>query len=154
MKLQSVGIAGLGRYLPSTRVTNADLEKVVETTDEWIFQRTGIRERRRASDDEISSSLAVKASQQALEDAGITPEEIGLVIVATATPDQPFPATAVQVIEDLGCVNAGGWDLSAACSGFVFCVHELAVRSRDLGAWISPPAHKLACLLYFLAHQP
>lgn len=120
MKLQSVGIAGLGRYLPSTRVTNADFEKVVETTDEWIFQRTGIRERRRASDDEISSSLAVKASQQALEDAGITPEEIGLVIVATATPDQPFPATAVQVIEDLGCVNAGGWDLSAACSGFVF----------------------------------
>lgn len=120
MKLKTVGIAGLGSYLPQTRITNADLEKIVDTTDEWIVQRTGIRERRRASADEFASSLATKASQQALEDAGVSPKEVGLVIVATATPDQPFPATAVQVIEDLGCVNAGGWDLSAACSGFVF----------------------------------
>ena len=118
-----IGIAGIGSYVPDEVVTNADLEKMVDTSDEWIVQRTGIRERRKAAPDQCSSDLATHAAKMALEDAGVAPEEIGLVIVATATPDQSFPATAIQVIENLGCTNAGGWDLSAACSGFVYGVH-------------------------------
>ena len=96
-----VGIAGIGSYVPERRVTNQDLEKTVDTSDEWIVQRTGIRERRIASPDQCSSDLATEAARMALADAGVAPEEIGLVILATATPDQPFPATAIQVIENL-----------------------------------------------------
>lgn len=131
-----VGIAGIGRYVPETRVTNKDLEKVVDTSDDWIVQRTGIRERRRASPDQCSSDLATEAARVALADAGVAPEEIGLVILATATPDQPFPATAIQVIENLGCSQAGGWDLSAACTGFVFAVQAGVqyVRTGAMGA--------------------
>jgi 3-oxoacyl-[acyl-carrier-protein] synthase-3 len=129
-------IAGIGKYLPDDRITNADLEKMVETSDEWIVQRTGISERRRAAPDQASSDLATEAARMALEDAGVGPEEIGLVIVCTATPDQAFPATAVQVVENLGCSNSSGWDLSAACSGFVFGVQTGAqfVRTGAMGA--------------------
>jgi 3-oxoacyl-[acyl-carrier-protein] synthase III len=131
-----VSIAGLGKYLPEQRITNTDLEAIVETSDEWIVQRTGIRERRRATPEQASSDLATHAGRMALEDAGVAPEEIGLVIVCTATPDQAFPATAVQVVENLGCTNSAGWDLSAACSGFVFGVQSGAqfVRTGAMGA--------------------
>ncbi|MEE2887471.1 MAG: beta-ketoacyl-ACP synthase III [Planctomycetota bacterium] len=131
-----VGVAGIGSYVPERTVTNHDLEKVVDTSDAWIVQRTGIRERRIASDDQCSSDLATEASRMALEDAGVDASEIGLVIVATATPDQQFPATALRVIENLGCENAGGWDLSAACSGFVFAVQAAAqyIRTGSMGA--------------------
>jgi len=131
-----VGIAGIGSYVPERRVTNQDLEMRVDTNDEWIVQRTGIRERRIASPDQCSSDLATEAARMALADAGVAPEEIGLVILATATPDQPFPATAIQVIENLGCSQAGGWDLSAACSGFVFAVQAGVqyVRTGSMGA--------------------
>ena len=110
-------ITGWGTALPDKTLTNADLEAIVDTSDEWIVQRTGIRERRKAAPDQSSGDLATEAAREALADAGVAPEEIGLVILCTATPDQAFPATAVQVIENLELTNAGGWDLSAACSG-------------------------------------
>ncbi|MBL8732657.1 MAG: ketoacyl-ACP synthase III [Planctomycetes bacterium] len=115
-----VGIAGLGRFVPERRLTNQDLEKLVDTSDDWIVQRTGIRERRIAGEGEITSTLGLAAARQALEDARMTPEEVELIICATVTGDQPFPATACRIGYDLGAKNAGGFDLGAACSGFVF----------------------------------
>ncbi|MBX3464201.1 MAG: ketoacyl-ACP synthase III [Planctomycetes bacterium] len=115
-----VGVAGLGRYVPERRLTNHDLEQIVDTSDEWIVQRTGIRERRIAADGEVTSSLALEAARAALADAGMAPEELDLVICATVTGDQPFPATACRLGFDLGAARAGGFDLAAACSGFVF----------------------------------
>lgn len=115
-----VGVAGLGRYVPEKKLTNHDLEQMVDTSDEWIVQRTGIRERRIAAREQVASTLALAAARQALEDAKIAPEELDLVLCATVTGDQPFPATACRVGFDLGAKNAGGFDISAACSGFVF----------------------------------
>lgn len=115
-----VGVAGLGRHVPERRLTNRDLEQMVDTSDEWIVQRTGIRERRIAGDGEVTSTLALAAARQALADAQMSPEELDLVICATVTGDQPFPATACRLGLDLGAKRAGGFDLAAACSGFVF----------------------------------
>jgi 3-oxoacyl-[acyl-carrier-protein] synthase-3 len=115
-----VGIAGLGRYVPERKLTNADLEQIVDTSDEWIVQRTGIRERRIAAPEEVTSSLALAAAKAALADAKMAAEEIDLVLCATVTGDQPFPATACRVGHDLGATKAGGFDIAAACSGFVF----------------------------------
>jgi 3-oxoacyl-[acyl-carrier-protein] synthase-3 len=115
-----VGMAGLGRYVPERRLTNQDLEKIVDTSDDWIVQRTGIRERRIAADGQVTSTLALAAAQQAIADAKIDPNDIDLVICATVTGDQPFPATACRLGLDLGAKRAGGFDLGAACSGFVF----------------------------------
>jgi 3-oxoacyl-[acyl-carrier-protein] synthase-3 len=115
-----VGIAGLGCYVPERRLTNRELETIVDTSDEWIVQRTGIRERRIAAEGQVTSTLALLAAQQALQDAKLTPEEIDLVICATVTGDQSFPATACRLGFDLGAKRAGGFDLGAACSGFVF----------------------------------
>ncbi len=120
MGLRKVGIAGLGKYLPDGRITNADLESLVETTDEWIVQRTGIRERRKAGENELTSDMAAKAATAALADAGIAGDEVDLVICCTVTPDQPFPATACTISELIGAKRAGAWDLVAACSGWVF----------------------------------
>jgi 3-oxoacyl-[acyl-carrier-protein] synthase-3 len=115
-----VGIAGLGCYLPEKILTNADLEKIVDTSDEWIQQRTGICARRIAAPTEITSTLAVHAAKQALADAKMSPEEIDVIVCATVTGDQSFPATACRIGYDLGAKRAGGFDLGAACSGFVF----------------------------------
>ena len=115
-----VGLAGFGRYVPEKRLTNHDLEKIVDTSDEWIVQRTGIRERRIAAPDQVTSTLALHAARAALADANMAPEELDLVIVATVTGDQPFPATSCRLGLDLGATKAGGFDISAACSGFVF----------------------------------
>jgi 3-oxoacyl-[acyl-carrier-protein] synthase-3 len=115
-----VGLAGFGRYVPERRLTNADLEKMVDTSDDWIVQRTGIRERRIAAANEVTSSLALAAARQALADAQLAPEDLDLVICATVTGDQPFPATACRIGLDLGAKRAGGFDIAAACSGFVF----------------------------------
>lgn len=115
-----VGIAGFGRYVPEKRLTNFDLEKLVDTSDEWIVQRTGIRERRIAAPEQVTSSLAIVAARQALADANMSAEELDLVICATVTGDQPFPATACRIGLDLGATKAGGFDVAAACSGFVF----------------------------------
>jgi 3-oxoacyl-[acyl-carrier-protein] synthase-3 len=114
-----VGIAGLGYYVPQRRLTNFDLEKMVDTSDEWIVQRTGIRERRIAATDEVTSTLAVHAARQALADARMDAKELDLVICATVTGDQPFPSTACRVGADLGATKAGGFDVAAACTGFV-----------------------------------
>src|SRR5437773_82415 len=106
-------ITGMGRYVPRRVMTNHELEKIVETTDEWIVSRTGIRERRIAAPEEASSDLAFHAAQEALADAGVSPEQIDLIIVGTATPDMLFPATACIVQDRLGARNAGAFDVSA-----------------------------------------
>jgi 3-oxoacyl-[acyl-carrier-protein] synthase-3 len=114
-----VGVAGLGNYVPEKRLTNADLEAMVDTSDEWIVQRTGIRERRIAGQGEVTSTMGLQAARMALADAKMDASELDLVICATVTGDQPFPATSCRIGKDLGATKAGGFDLSAACSGFV-----------------------------------
>jgi 3-oxoacyl-[acyl-carrier-protein] synthase-3 len=113
-------ITGWGMAVPDQVVTNADLEKRIDTSDEWIRTRTGIRERRVVAPNEYTSTLATRAGREALERAGVDPSEIDLVILATCTPDRPFPATACTVQSNLGLRNAGAFDLGAACSGFVY----------------------------------
>lgn len=117
-----VGVLGIGHYAPDKVVTNKDLEKIVDTTDEWIRSRTGIEERRIASDDEDSSDMAYKASLDALNDAKITAEDIDLIVVATVTPDTPFPSVACMIQERLGAVNAAAMDVGAACAGFMYAM--------------------------------
>src|SRR6188474_1337794 len=116
---RTVSIIGTGSYLPSRVLTNADLEKMVDTSDDWIITRTGIKERRIAAEDECTSDLAAKAGLSALENAGITAEEVDLIIVATVTPDMFFPSTACFVQRKLGARNAACFDISAACAGFL-----------------------------------
>jgi len=113
-------ITGIGRAIPSQVVTNAQLAQWVDTTDEWIVTRTGIRERRVVEDNQASSDLAYDAAREALDDAGIGPEQVDLIIVGTATPDMLFPATACIVQDRLGARQAGAFDLSAACSSWVY----------------------------------
>ena len=117
---RTVSIIGTGSYVPERILANAELEKMVETNDEWIVSRTGIRERRIAADDEFTSDLATKAAQRAIEQAGIDVSEIDLIIVATVTPDMFFPSTACFVQQKLGAKNAACFDISAACSGFLY----------------------------------
>ena len=119
---RTASIIGTGSYVPEKVMTNADLEKIVDTTDEWIHSRTGIRERRIAGLEQPTSDLAANASKAAMENAGIKPEEIDLIICATVTPDMFFPSTACFVQTKIGAVNAACFDLSAACSGFLFGV--------------------------------
>lgn len=133
MSLRGATICGVGSYLPETVLTNADWERMVDTTDEWIIRHTGISERRLAADDQASSDLAIRAAQRALDDADISPEQIGLVILATATPDHFFPATACLVQDAIGAKNAGAMDLSSGCTGFIYAMAAGAsfVRSGD-----------------------
>ena len=113
-------IVGVGAYAPQRVLTNAELEKMVETSDEWIVQRTGIRERRIAAENEATSDLALRAAQQAMERAGVEPGEIDFIVVGTTTGDMAFPTTANLVQHRLGCRNAGSMDLYAACAGSVY----------------------------------
>lgn len=115
-----VGILGTGKYVPERVLTNHDLEQMVDTNDEWIRTRTGIRERRLVSPEQASSDLAYEASKIALEKAGITAEQLDLIIVATVTPDMSFPSTACLLQDKLGARKAAAFDLSAACSGFIY----------------------------------
>jgi 3-oxoacyl-[acyl-carrier-protein] synthase-3 len=124
-------ITGTGSYLPEKRLTNADLSKMVDTNDEWIVQRTGIRERRIAAPHESTATLAEIAGRRAIEAAGLAPTDIGLVIVATLTPEMAFPATACTVAHRLGMANTGGFDLSAACTGFIYALHTGASFVRS-----------------------
>ena len=119
---RTVSIIGTGSYLPERILTNADLEKMVETDDEWIVSRTGIRERRIASDEESTSDLAAKAALAAMENAGISADEIDLILVATVTPDMFFPSTACFVQHKIGAKNAACFDVSAACAGFLYAL--------------------------------
>lgn len=113
-------IIGTGSYLPQKVLTNQELEKLVDTSDEWIMTRTGIRERRIADKSEASSDLGIKAAKEALANAGLKASDLELILVATATPDMIFPSTAAYVQHGLGARNAAAFDLSAACSGFIF----------------------------------
>ena len=115
-------VEGVGAYLPEKVLTNADMENLVDTTSDWIEQRTGIRERHMAADGETTSMLATRAALAALESAGCTARDIDLVIVATSTPDYTFPATATQVQAALGMTHGAAFDLQAVCSGFVYAV--------------------------------
>ncbi|MDB5650136.1 MAG: 3-oxoacyl-ACP synthase [Hyphomicrobiales bacterium] len=115
-------VRGIGSYLPARSVSNADLEKMVDTSDDWIVQRTGIRNRHIAGEGETTSTLATAAARAALDDAGLTAADIDLIIVATSTPDYTFPATATQVQAAIGMAHGAAFDLQAVCSGFVFAV--------------------------------
>ncbi|WP_336786457.1 beta-ketoacyl-ACP synthase III [Paenibacillus sp. MMO-177] len=120
MKLHPVGIIGTGKYVPDRILSNQELEQMVETNDEWIVTRTGIRERRLAAAEQATSDLAYQASLKAIKAAGITIEDIDLIIVSTITPDTFFPSTACLLQEKLGAKKAAAFDLSAACSGFIY----------------------------------
>ena len=121
-QLQGCAITGIGSYVPERVLTNADLEKIVDTTDEWIITRTGIKERRIAAEGEHTSTMAVKAAHRALEQAGLAAADLDLIVVATITPDMPFPATACLVQRELGATKAAAFDLEAACSGFIYAI--------------------------------
>ncbi len=120
-------IVGWGKYVPIKVVTNGDLARTIDTSDEWIVARTGIRERRVAGPKESAATMGLAAAKEALEVAGVRPHEVGLIIVATSTPEHAFPTTASLIQDALGAVNAGAFDLSAACTGFVYA---LAVGSQ------------------------
>src|SRR5579872_4944680 len=120
--VRSAGITGIGVSVPSKIMTNHDLEKMVETSDEWIFSRTGISERRILEEGRTTSDIAAEAAQQALDSAGISADAVDLVIVATCTPDMIFPATASLVQDRIGATRAGAFDLSAACSGMIYAM--------------------------------
>lgn len=113
-------ITGTGSAVPDKILTNQDLEKLVDTNDEWITTRTGIKQRRIAADNEYTSTFATLAARKALEMAGVSPKELDLIILGTVTPDFPFPATACIIQQELGAQNAAAFDLSAACSGFIY----------------------------------
>jgi 3-oxoacyl-[acyl-carrier-protein] synthase-3 len=115
-------VQGCGSYLPERLVTNEELSKTVDTTDEWIQQRTGIRQRHIAADGEFTSHLAIKASERALEHAGIKASDLDLIVLATATPDETFPATATRVQAALGMTKGAAFDVQAVCAGFVYGV--------------------------------
>jgi len=122
MNQRRAGITALGRYVPERVVTNADLEKIVATSDEWIRTRTGIHERHYVEPGTPTSELALRAAKEALEKRGIAPSELDLIIVATVTPDMVFPATACVLQDKLGAGKAWGFDISAACSGFLYAL--------------------------------
>ncbi len=120
MANQNAGIIGMGHAYPDGILTNADLEKIVETSDEWITTRTGIKQRHKAADNEYTSQFGTAAAKQALERAGLKPEDIDIIVCATTTPDQIMPSTGALIQAQLGAVNAAGMDVFAACSGFIY----------------------------------
>ncbi len=155
-----VGILGLGSYLPKKVLTNKDLEKMVDTTDEWIIERTGIRERRIARPDEATSDIATEAAKNALLDAKLKPEDIDLIIVATITPDMFFPATACLVQQKIGARTVPAFDVSVACSGFIYGIaianqfiksgtykHALVVAAEKLSA-VTDWQDRSTCVLF------
>src|SRR5207302_10280656 len=116
----NAGILGTGHSYPKGVLTNADLEKIVDTSDEWITSRTGIKQRRKAAPDEYTSQFAVRASREAIERAGIDPADIDLLLCATVTPDQILPSTGCLIQAELGAHKAAAMDIVAACSGFLY----------------------------------
>lgn len=146
---RTCSITGVGSYVPARVLTNADLEKMVNTTDAWITSRTGIRERRLAAPHEYTSDLAVQAARHALQHAGVAAEQVDLVIVATITPDMVFPSTACLVQAKLGAARAAAFDLEAACSGFVYGL-EIAqqfIMSRTYDTVLVIGAEKMSAII-------
>jgi len=148
MPSHNAHIRGLGSYLPDKVLTNADLERIVDTTDEWIVSHTGIRERRIAADDQATSDLALLAGQRALQDAGVGPEGLDLVIVTTVTPDHFFPATACIVQDKIGARNAAAFDLVSGCTGFVYglSVASEFIQTGAMQYILVISAEKLSCI--------
>jgi 3-oxoacyl-[acyl-carrier-protein] synthase-3 len=145
---RSCSITGVGSYVPEKILTNADLEKMVETSDEWITTRTGIKQRRIAAADEFTSDLAAQAALRAMKNAGVTADQIDLIIVATITPDMPFPSTACLVQKKIGAKRAAAFDLEAACSGFIYAL-EIAqqfIMSRTYDTVLVIGAEKLSSI--------
>jgi 3-oxoacyl-[acyl-carrier-protein] synthase-3 len=134
--MKTIGITGTGYYLPSKVVTNKDLEKTIATTDEWIFSKVGVKERRIASNQEATSDLALYAAQNAIRDAGIHAEDIDLIVLATSSPDMIQPPTASIVQGKLGAYNAAAFDVGAVCAGFVYAI------SVGYSMMVAEPAYK------------
>ena len=145
---RTCSIAGIGSYVPEKILTNHDLEKMVETSDEWITTRTGIKQRRIAAKEEFTSDLATKAAERAMKMAGITADKIDLIIVATITPDMPFPATACIVQHKIGAKRAAAFDLEAACSGFIYALEigQQFIMSRTYDTVLVIGAEKLSAI--------
>jgi 3-oxoacyl-[acyl-carrier-protein] synthase-3 len=148
-KGRTCSIAGVGSYVPAKVLTNADLEKMVNTSDEWITTRTGIKERHIAAADEFTSDLGVRAAQRAMAKAGVTAEQIDLIVVATITPDMPFPSTAALIQRKLGAHRAAAFDLEAACSGFIYAleVAQQFIMSRTYDTVLVIGAEKLSSIV-------
>jgi len=145
---RTCSITGVGAYVPEKVLTNADLEKLVDTSDEWITTRTGIKERRMAAKDEFTSDMAAKAAQRAMKMAGVVASQIDLIIVATITPDMPFPATACFVQQKIGAKRAAAFDLEAACSGFIYGLEigQQFIMSRTYDTVLVIGAEKLSAI--------
>ncbi|MFO7900610.1 MAG: beta-ketoacyl-ACP synthase III [Planctomycetota bacterium] len=124
MAPRNTAIAAMGSYVPEDTITNDDLEQMVDTSDEWITGRTGIKERRKGKPDQCTSDLAYEAAREALDRAGVSPDQLDAVIVATISPDMNFPSTACFLQKKLRCHNAACWDVSAACSGFLYALRS------------------------------
>ena len=159
-RVRPVKIAGLSTYVPPRVLTNDELEKMVETSNEWILQRTGIRERHIADPGVATSDIAKPAALEAIREAGLTPEDIGFIVVGTTTPDTIFPSTACTLQAKIGAVNAWGFDLLAACSGFTYsmsvayqmvatgaCEHALVVGA-DVMSSIIDYTDRTTCVLF------
>ena len=146
---RTCSISAVGSYVPEKVLTNADLEKRIDTTNEWITTRTGIKERRIADDDEHTSDMAAHAAKRALERAEVDPADVDLIILATITPDMPFPATACLVQEKLGAHNAAACDIEAACSGFVYALEigQQFIMSRTYDTVLVIGAEKLSSIM-------
>src|SRR4051812_12581902 len=146
---RTCSITGVGSYVPSKVLTNAELEKMVETSDEWITSRTGIKERRIAAKDEFTSDLATKAAQRAMQVAGVTADKIDLIIVATITPDMPFPSTACLVQQKIGARRAAAFDIEAACSGFIYALEigQQFIMSRTYDTVLVIGGEKLSSIV-------
>lgn len=147
----SAGILGMGSYMPEKIVTNADLEKIVDTSDEWIRSRTGIEERRFAGDDIDTVEMSYLSSKEALKQAGIQPEQLDLIIVATVTPDRPFPSVATSIQEKLGARKAAAMDVNAACTGFMYglITAKQFIQTGDYKYVLVVGAEKISKILNF-----
>ncbi|HTY86253.1 MAG TPA: beta-ketoacyl-ACP synthase III [Candidatus Acidoferrum sp.] len=145
---RTCSITGVGSYVPAKVLTNADLEKMVDTTDEWITTRTGIKQRRLAAKDEFTSDMAARAAVQAMKRAGVTADQIDLIIVATITPDMPFPNTASLVQRKIGAKRAAAFDVEAACSGFIYALEigQQFIMSRTYDTVLVIGAEKLSSI--------
>jgi 3-oxoacyl-[acyl-carrier-protein] synthase-3 len=148
-KGRSCSISGVGSYVPERIVTNADLEKLVDTSDEWIVSRTGIKARRVAATHQFTSDLASRAAIRAMRKAGVKAEEIDLIIVATITPDMPFPSTACIVQQKINAYRAAAFDIEAACSGFIFALEigQQFIMSRTYNTVLVIGAEKLSSIV-------
>ena len=144
MTQQNAGILGMGHAYPEGILTNADLEKIVDTSDEWITSRTGIKQRHKAADDEYTSQFGTAAPRQALERAGLKPEDIDIIVCATTTPDQIMPSTGALIQAQLGAVNAAGMDVFAACSGFLYGLTMVESMISGAGPIQASPASMTA----------